>query len=132
MFGEMTRITYQWYPSNELCKRFNVQNPFPDSSLVGVPELQKRLTKTFLNSMDITILGSESAIGLPNTANELNTRKEIEKLENNKKLNNQEKNENYDFLTWNENELQNENVFFFNLKLNLIIRKKSNIFFRKK
>lgn len=105
MFGDMTRIKYQWYPSNELCKRFNVQNPFPDSSIVGVPELQKRATKNSADSMDITILGSSSAIGLPNTANELNTRKEINKLKT-------KEDEDIEFFKWDDDKPQNDEVIF--------------------
>ncbi|KAI1731848.1 g-patch domain-containing protein [Ditylenchus destructor] len=40
-FGDLTRKKYKWYPAKELCKRFNVPNPYPDSSFLGVPELQK-------------------------------------------------------------------------------------------
>jgi len=42
MFGEITRKKFTWHPAKELCKRFNVPNPFPESSIVGVPELQKK------------------------------------------------------------------------------------------
>lgn len=43
MFGEITRTKYKWHPAKELCTRFNVPNPYSESSIVGVPELQKRV-----------------------------------------------------------------------------------------
>lgn len=104
----MTRIKYQWYPSNELCKRFNVQNPFPGSALVGVLELQKHTSKISADTMDITILGSCGALGLPNTANELNARREMEE----KKTLIQEKVIDSDILTWEDTDSQNYKVLY--------------------
>lgn len=45
-FGEKTRLKYEWHPAKELCIRFNVPNPYPDSKSVGVMELQKRIRTT--------------------------------------------------------------------------------------
>lgn len=38
-FGVATRQLHEWHPSPDLCKRFNVPNPYPDSHLLGVPGL---------------------------------------------------------------------------------------------
>uniref|UniRef100_A0A5S6Q9R0 G-patch domain-containing protein n=1 Tax=Trichuris muris TaxID=70415 RepID=A0A5S6Q9R0_TRIMR len=46
MFGMLTRESYQWYPEKQLCKRFNVRDPYPESKLVGVPLLQKKAKPT--------------------------------------------------------------------------------------
>lgn len=72
MFGDMTRIKYQWYPSKELCKRFNVQNPYPGSAIVGVPELQKkgRSTKDSAALMDLC---------LPSTSDEIRSKRELKR-----------------------------------------------------
>ncbi|CDW58820.1 DUF1604 domain containing protein [Trichuris trichiura] len=47
MFGALTRESWQWYPEKQLCKRFNVPDPYPESKLVGVPLLQKKTKPTF-------------------------------------------------------------------------------------
>ncbi|KFD56434.1 hypothetical protein M514_02538 [Trichuris suis] len=31
MFGALTRESWQWYPEKQLCKRFNVPDPYPES-----------------------------------------------------------------------------------------------------
>ncbi|KHN71097.1 G patch domain-containing protein 1 -like protein [Toxocara canis] len=50
MFGEMTRQSHEWHPARQLSKRFNVPDPYPSSTLVGVPHLQKATrTETLLN-----------------------------------------------------------------------------------
>lgn len=65
MFGDMTRTKYEWHPAKDLCKRFNVTNPYPQSSLVGVLELQKRgRTDSLYN------------LGLPDTAMEMHARRQ--------------------------------------------------------
>ncbi|XP_037068932.1 G patch domain-containing protein 1-like [Pollicipes pollicipes] len=35
MFGPLTRRRQEWHPAPLLCRRFNVKNPYPHSSLVG-------------------------------------------------------------------------------------------------
>ncbi|VDL18452.1 unnamed protein product [Hymenolepis diminuta] len=37
-YGVLTRRTLTWHPASLLCKRFNVPNPYPDSTFVGCPE----------------------------------------------------------------------------------------------
>ncbi|KAM7537174.1 hypothetical protein Aperf_G00000077901 [Anoplocephala perfoliata] len=37
-YGVLTRRTLTWHPAALLCKRFNVPNPYPDSTFVGCPE----------------------------------------------------------------------------------------------
>ncbi|UYV60325.1 GPATCH1 [Cordylochernes scorpioides] len=41
MFGRLTRETFPWHPAKVLCKRFNVPNPYPDSTEVGVPTVKR-------------------------------------------------------------------------------------------
>lgn len=41
MFGKLTRERYDWHPDKVLCKRFNVANPYPDSTIVGVPKVKR-------------------------------------------------------------------------------------------
>ncbi|XP_063607433.1 G patch domain-containing protein 1 homolog [Penaeus indicus] len=36
MFGKLTQVTVDWHPDRLLCRRFNVPNPYPESSFVGV------------------------------------------------------------------------------------------------
>uniref|UniRef100_A0A1I8BHG1 G-patch domain-containing protein n=1 Tax=Meloidogyne hapla TaxID=6305 RepID=A0A1I8BHG1_MELHA len=38
-FGVSTRQLHEWHPAPDLCKRFNVANPYPESQLLGVPGL---------------------------------------------------------------------------------------------
>uniref|UniRef100_A0A915MSQ9 G-patch domain-containing protein n=1 Tax=Meloidogyne javanica TaxID=6303 RepID=A0A915MSQ9_MELJA len=38
-FGTATRQLHEWHPAPDLCKRFNVSNPYPDSQILGVPGL---------------------------------------------------------------------------------------------
>ncbi|XP_015248319.1 PREDICTED: G patch domain-containing protein 1 [Cyprinodon variegatus] len=41
MFGKLTRETLEWHPDRLLCKRFNVPDPYPGSSLVGLPKVKR-------------------------------------------------------------------------------------------
>ncbi|NXA77394.1 GPTC1 protein, partial [Thryothorus ludovicianus] len=41
MFGKLTRDTFEWHPDKLLCKRFNVRDPYPDSSIVGLPKVKR-------------------------------------------------------------------------------------------
>ena len=36
-FGKLTRETVEWHPARILCIRFNVKEPYGDSSIIGVP-----------------------------------------------------------------------------------------------
>ncbi|XP_006867451.1 PREDICTED: G patch domain-containing protein 1 [Chrysochloris asiatica] len=40
-FGKLTRDTFEWHPDKLLCKRFNVPDPYPDSTLVGLPRVKR-------------------------------------------------------------------------------------------
>ncbi|KAL5021338.1 hypothetical protein ScPMuIL_000493 [Solemya velum] len=40
MYGKLTHDSFEWHPDRVLCKRFNVSDPYPDSSLVGVPKVK--------------------------------------------------------------------------------------------
>ncbi|NXE05938.1 GPTC1 protein, partial [Lophotis ruficrista] len=41
MFGKLTRDKFEWHPDKLLCKRFNVPDPYPDSSIVGLPKVKR-------------------------------------------------------------------------------------------
>ncbi|NXB34529.1 GPTC1 protein, partial [Eulacestoma nigropectus] len=41
MFGKLTRDKFEWHPDKLLCKRFNVRDPYPDSSVVGLPKVKR-------------------------------------------------------------------------------------------
>ncbi|XP_022110491.1 G patch domain-containing protein 1-like, partial [Acanthaster planci] len=41
MFGKLTRDSLEWHPDSLLCKRFNVPNPYPGSSVIGLPTVKK-------------------------------------------------------------------------------------------
>ncbi|XP_033117559.1 G patch domain-containing protein 1-like [Anneissia japonica] len=41
MFGRLTRDTFEWHPDRLLCKRFNIPDPYPGSSIVGLPTVKK-------------------------------------------------------------------------------------------
>ncbi|NWU93605.1 GPTC1 protein, partial [Upupa epops] len=41
MFGKLTRDQFEWHPEKLLCKRFNVPDPYPDSSIVGLPKVKR-------------------------------------------------------------------------------------------
>ncbi|VDN04941.1 unnamed protein product [Thelazia callipaeda] len=49
MFGEKTRSVYEWHPSKQLAKRFNVPDPYPSSTLLGVPLLKVFLHMFYLS-----------------------------------------------------------------------------------
>ncbi|XP_075392946.1 G patch domain-containing protein 1 isoform X1 [Tenrec ecaudatus] len=40
-FGKLTRDTFEWHPDKLLCKRFNVPDPYPNSTLVGLPRVKR-------------------------------------------------------------------------------------------
>ncbi|KAM9493532.1 G patch domain-containing protein 1 isoform 1-T3 [Clarias gariepinus] len=54
MFGKLTRDTMEWHPDKLLCKRFNVPEPYPGSSIVGLPKVKrdKFSVFNFLSIMD--------------------------------------------------------------------------------
>ncbi|NXK96558.1 GPTC1 protein, partial [Formicarius rufipectus] len=41
MFGKLTRDKFEWHPDKLLCKRFNVRDPYPESSIVGLPKVKR-------------------------------------------------------------------------------------------
>ncbi|NWT70676.1 GPTC1 protein, partial [Prunella himalayana] len=41
MFGKLTRDNFEWHPDKLLCRRFNVRDPYPDSSIVGLPKVKR-------------------------------------------------------------------------------------------
>ena len=41
MFGRLTRERFEWHPDRVLCKRFNVANPYPGNTMVGVPKVKR-------------------------------------------------------------------------------------------
>ncbi|XP_029904045.1 G patch domain-containing protein 1 isoform X2 [Myripristis murdjan] len=41
MFGKLTRDSFQWHPDKLLCKRFNVPDPYPGSSTVGLLKVKR-------------------------------------------------------------------------------------------
>ncbi|KAG0714577.1 G patch domain-containing protein 1 [Chionoecetes opilio] len=47
MYGKLTHTTEEWYPDNLLCRRFNVPNPYPDSSFIGVVKAKKEKLSLF-------------------------------------------------------------------------------------
>ncbi|XP_074484734.1 G patch domain-containing protein 1, partial [Sebastes fasciatus] len=53
MFGKLTRETFEWHPDKLLCKRFNIPNPYPESSLVGLPKVKRDKFSVF-NFLSVT------------------------------------------------------------------------------
>ncbi|XP_053305785.1 G patch domain-containing protein 1 [Spea bombifrons] len=41
MFGKLTRDTFEWHPDKLLCKRFNIPDPYPGSTMVGLPKVKR-------------------------------------------------------------------------------------------
>ncbi|XP_058849602.1 G patch domain-containing protein 1 isoform X1 [Acipenser ruthenus] len=41
MFGKLTRDSFEWHPDKLLCKRFNIPDPYPGSSSVGMPKVKR-------------------------------------------------------------------------------------------
>jgi G patch domain-containing protein 1 len=68
MFGAITREHHEWHPSAQLCKRFNVPNPYPDSNLEGVPHFQKDVKKESIYDMSF----------FPSTAQEVANRRAVD------------------------------------------------------
>uniref|UniRef100_A0A8C4RZ95 G patch domain containing 1 n=1 Tax=Erpetoichthys calabaricus TaxID=27687 RepID=A0A8C4RZ95_ERPCA len=54
MFGQLTRDTFEWHPDKLLCKRFNIPDPYPSSSIVGLTKVKKDKYSVFnfLNVME--------------------------------------------------------------------------------
>lgn len=87
MFGDKTRVKFEWHPAYGLAKLFNVPNPYPGSSIHGLAHLQnkgKKRVSEWREEEDcehdhnilchLNILCQEenvlSTIGLPSTAAE--------------------------------------------------------------
>uniref|UniRef100_A0A8C8R864 G-patch domain containing 1 n=1 Tax=Pelusios castaneus TaxID=367368 RepID=A0A8C8R864_9SAUR len=47
MFGKLTRDKFEWHPDKLLCKRFNVPDPYSDSSIVGLPKVKREKYSVF-------------------------------------------------------------------------------------
>ncbi|XP_015264223.1 PREDICTED: G patch domain-containing protein 1 [Gekko japonicus] len=41
MFGKLTREKFEWHPDKLLCKRFNIPDPYSESSIVGLPKVKR-------------------------------------------------------------------------------------------
>ncbi|XP_006887901.1 PREDICTED: G patch domain-containing protein 1 [Elephantulus edwardii] len=72
MFGKLTRDKFEWHPDKLLCKRFNVPDPYPDSTLVGLPRVKRDkysvfnfLTLPETSSLSVTQASSEKALQQP-------------------------------------------------------------------
>ncbi|XP_036886644.1 G patch domain-containing protein 1 isoform X3 [Sturnira hondurensis] len=68
MFGKLTRDTFEWHPDKLLCRRFNVPDPYPDSTLVGLPRVKRDKYSVF------------NFLTLPETASLPTTRAPSEKV----------------------------------------------------
>ncbi|XP_006168044.2 G patch domain-containing protein 1 [Tupaia chinensis] len=68
MFGKLTRDTFEWHPDKLLCKRFNVPDPYPDSTVVGLPRVKRDKFSVF------------NFLTLPETASPSTTRAASEKV----------------------------------------------------
>ncbi|NXR64503.1 GPTC1 protein, partial [Rhadina sibilatrix] len=53
MFGKLTRDKFEWHPDKLLCRRFNVRDPYPDSSVVGLPKVKRDKYSVF-NFLTVT------------------------------------------------------------------------------
>ncbi|KAI8491838.1 G patch domain-containing protein 1 [Branchiostoma belcheri] len=59
MFGRLTRDRMEWHPDRLLCRRFNVPNPYPESTVVGLCTLKKE-KYTFANFLNMPVESSSS------------------------------------------------------------------------
>lgn len=41
MYGTLTRDSYEWHPDRVVCKRFNIPDPYPGSTITGVPKVKR-------------------------------------------------------------------------------------------
>ncbi|XP_038609959.1 G patch domain-containing protein 1 isoform X1 [Tachyglossus aculeatus] len=63
MFGKLTRDKFEWHPDKLLCRRFNVPDPYSDSTMVGLPKVKRDKYSVF-NFLTL----SESAISTTSQA----------------------------------------------------------------
>ncbi|KAL4234390.1 G patch domain-containing protein 1 [Mactra antiquata] len=47
MYGKLTHQVTDWYPDNTVCKRFNVPNPYPGSTLTGTANVKREKYSVF-------------------------------------------------------------------------------------
>lgn len=47
MFGKLTQSVVEWHPDRLLCRRFNVPNPYPESSFVGINKSKREKFSIF-------------------------------------------------------------------------------------
>jgi hypothetical protein len=47
MYGKLTREVIEWHPDKLLCRRFNIANPYPESSQVGSHEVRRDKVTVF-------------------------------------------------------------------------------------
>lgn len=69
-FGQATRQKHEWHPVKELCKHFNVPNPYPDSQIIGTPGLSRMSQKDYSAEYSLLDIGN----GLRDTAAEITRR----------------------------------------------------------
>ncbi|CAL4081886.1 unnamed protein product, partial [Meganyctiphanes norvegica] len=97
MFGKLTQYTDDWYPENLVCRRFNIPNPYPGSSLVGVPKGRKEKFSLF-NSLNAPIETTAGLQSLKEKEDEKIDKNEEEELSKDLSIDNQdldESKENY-------------------------------------
>ncbi|XP_040266058.1 G patch domain-containing protein 1 isoform X2 [Bufo bufo] len=41
MFGKLTRDKFEWHPDRLLCRRFNIPDPYPGSTIIGLPKIKR-------------------------------------------------------------------------------------------
>uniref|UniRef100_A0A8R1I0T7 Uncharacterized protein n=1 Tax=Caenorhabditis japonica TaxID=281687 RepID=A0A8R1I0T7_CAEJA len=106
MFGEKTRMSFEWYPDSLLCKRFNVPHPYPGAEMIGVPALQKN---NFRKKDTLAEIGGVAAgIGLPNTANEIQMRERLLKSRAQREANDKKSNDSDEEKQYPDAEKENE------------------------
>ncbi|XP_019638668.1 PREDICTED: G patch domain-containing protein 1-like isoform X1 [Branchiostoma belcheri] len=68
MFGRLTRDRMEWHPDRLLCRRFNVPNPYPESTVVGLCTLKKE-KYTFANFLNMPVESRSSEHSSSTTTN---------------------------------------------------------------
>uniref|UniRef100_UPI00398ECF7C G patch domain-containing protein 1 n=1 Tax=Pristiophorus japonicus TaxID=55135 RepID=UPI00398ECF7C len=63
MFGSLTRDKFEWHPEKVLCKRFNVPDPYPGSTIAGLLKVKRDKYSVF-NFLTVPPAPASSGMGM--------------------------------------------------------------------
>ncbi|XP_063802063.1 G patch domain-containing protein 1 isoform X2 [Pseudophryne corroboree] len=74
MFGKLTRDKFEWHPDKLLCKRFNIPDPYPGSSAIGLPKVKRDKFSVF-NFLTVPETQKPAVVAPPRPSSDIKPKK---------------------------------------------------------